>query len=161
MSLPTGAWETMMTGATCRTLLTSAAIGTFLLLIPDIAQAADANNNQMQPDQMRASQMIGSDVYDSADNAVGRVVDIVLDPNGQVVGVIIGVAVPAGAEGKDVAVPMQDFHSQHRHLTVDRTPQQLQQAQNYQLNGANASSGTSTLPAEGGQAPATGNRMSK
>jgi hypothetical protein len=76
----------MTSQSTCRMLLASATLGAlagFALPLGVPARAADANANQIQPGQSRASQMIGNDVYDTSDQPVGRVVDIILDPNGE------------------------------------------------------------------------------
>lgn len=63
----------------------------------------------MQPDQMRASQMIGNDVYNTDDQTIGHIVDIILDPSGEVAGVVIGLVTPEGAGEKNVAVACATF----------------------------------------------------
>jgi hypothetical protein len=59
-----------------------------------------------------------------------------LDPTGGVAGVVIGVPASGTAGAKNVAVPMGDLGMSKGHLTLDRTNEQLQQANNYQLDAA-------------------------
>lgn len=98
----------------------------------------------LQPDQSLASQMIGQSVEDADGEEVGQVVDIIVDPTGRVVGVIIGLVAPVGADEKNVSLPMKDLHSTHGHMTADRSKEQLRQAGNYRLDSATTGSGGSS-----------------
>jgi sporulation protein YlmC with PRC-barrel domain len=133
----------MTTAPLLRTLLAGSALGALVAVTPvpsAPARAADAASNMMQPGQGRASELIGDPVYSAADQQLGHVVDLILDPTGQVAGVVIGVPVPAGGPEKNVSVPMGEFHTApNQHLMVNRTGDQLQQAGAYQLDGGSGS----------------------
>jgi sporulation protein YlmC with PRC-barrel domain len=91
----------------------------------------------IRPDQIRASQMLGEPVYNVDDHKVGNVIDIVLDKDGTIDAIVIGIPGASGAGVKNVAVPITELKSDNSHRTLDRTPDQLQQATNYQLDGGN------------------------
>jgi hypothetical protein len=69
-------------------------------------QVADTEKflNQQQDSQILASSIIGQTVYDSADNNLGSVTDIVLAKDGSMDAVIIGVGGFLGIGQKNVAV---------------------------------------------------------
>ena len=87
-----------------------------------------------QSGDLRAGQMIGSTVYDVQNRNIGSVKDIVLDHEGKVAGVIVDVGAFLGAGGKYVAVSLNDFKTDNDRLTLNRTKEQLQAAQSYQLD---------------------------
>jgi sporulation protein YlmC with PRC-barrel domain len=114
---------------------------------------------QLQPGQMRATQLDGATVYDTRNQKVGDVKDIILDRDGKVAAVVIDVGAFLGIGGKNVAVSMndlkitQDSNSNRPRVAVDMTKDQLKAAQVFDLNGRNTSSGTTTPPAN---RPSTG-----
>jgi sporulation protein YlmC with PRC-barrel domain len=112
--------------------------------------AATGGETMIQPDQIRASKMIGSAVYDVQNRKIGHVKDLVLDREGQVASVIVDVGAFLGMGGKYVAVNLRDLKTDHNRLTLDLTKEQLQQAQNYRLENPNTGAGTSTSPVHGG-----------
>jgi sporulation protein YlmC with PRC-barrel domain len=114
------------------------------------AVAAPAGETMIQPDQVRASKMIGSNVYDVHNRKIGHIKDLVLDPNGQVAAVVVDVGAFLGMGGKYVAVSLRDLKTDHNRLTLDLTKEQLQQAENYRLENRNTGAGTSTSPVHGG-----------
>jgi sporulation protein YlmC with PRC-barrel domain len=114
------------------------------------ATAAAAAEAQIQPDQIRASKMIGSAVYDLQNRKIGSVKDLVLDRDGQVASVVVDVGAFLGMGGKYVAVSPRDIKTDHNRLTLDLTKEQLQQAQNYRLENSYTGAGTSTSPVHGG-----------
>jgi len=114
------------------------------------ATAAAAAEAQIQPDQIRASKMIGSAVYDVQNRKIGIVKDLVLDRDGQVALVVVDVGAFLGMGGKYVAVSPRDIKTDHNRLTLDLTKEQLQQAQNYRLENSYTGAGTSTSPVHGG-----------
>src|SRR6266550_553349 len=65
-------------------------------------------NKVIQQDQIRASKMIGSTVYDVQNRNIGSVKDLVLDKDGKVADVVIDVSSVLGVGGKYVAVGMND-----------------------------------------------------
>jgi len=83
---------------------------------------------------LRASQMIGSTVYDVQNRNIGSVKDIVLDHDGKVGAVIVDVGAFLGVGGKYVAVSLNDFKTDNDRLTLNRSKEQLQAAQSYQLD---------------------------
>ena len=111
---------------------------------------------QLQPGQIRATQMDGATVYDTQNQKVGDVKDIILDRDGKVAAVVLDVGAFLGIGGKYVAVSMNDLkitqdnnNSNKPRFTVDMTKDQLKAAQAYDLNGnaRSTSSGSSTAPA--------------
>ena len=114
------------------------------------ATAATAAEAQIQPDQIRASKMIGSAVYDVQNRKIGSVKDLVLDRDGQVSSVVVDVGAFLGMGGKYVAVSPRDIKTDHNRLTLDLTKEQLQQAQNYRLENSYTGAGTSASPVHGG-----------
>ena len=117
----------------------------------DTTLAMASSTGVIQPDQIRASQMIGSSVYDVQNRDIGKVQDVVLDRDGRVAAVIVDVGSFLGMGGKEVAVHLSDIKSDNNRLTLDMTKEQLQQAQAYQLENSNTGAGTSTSPVHGGQ----------
>src|SRR5207253_9049652 len=106
--------------------------------------AATGGETMIQPDQIRASKMIGSAVYDVHNRKIGHVKDLVLDRDGQVAKVVVDVGAFLGMGGKYVAVSLRDLKTDHNRLTLDLTKEQLQQAEKYRLNNRNTSPGTAT-----------------
>ncbi|HEV2100443.1 MAG TPA: PRC-barrel domain-containing protein [Stellaceae bacterium] len=136
----------------------TAAVAALLLATAPLAyaQAATASSDTVatssviQPDQIRASKMIGSDVYSVQNADVGKVQDIILDQDGRVASVIVDVGSFLGMGGKDVAIRLSDIKSDNNRLTLDMTKEQLQQAQAYQLENPDTGAGSSTSPVHGG-----------
>jgi len=104
----------------------------------------------IQPDQIRASQMIGSAVYDVHNRKIGSVKDLILDRDGKVAEVVVDVGSFLGVGGKYVAIDMSDIKANNNRLTLDRTKEQLQQMAEYRLEDRNTGAGTSTSPVTGG-----------
>src|SRR5947208_2721199 len=123
---------------------------------------AKVTATQLQPGQIRATQMDGSTVYDAQNQKVGDIKDIILDKDGKVAAVILDVGAFLGVGGKYVAVGMNDLkitqenNSNKPRFTIDMTKDQLKSAQAYDLNGkgSSASSGTTTPPAGSTTPPA-------
>ena len=95
---------------------------------------------QLQPGQIRATQMDGSTVYDAQNQKVGDVKDIILDRDGKVAAVVLDVGAFLGIGGKNVAISMSDLKitqddNNKPRFTVDMTKDQLKSAQAYDLNG--------------------------
>src|SRR4051794_8544186 len=70
--------------------------------------AAPTPATMIQPDQMRASKIIGSTVYDVQNQDIGSVKDLILGKDGKVDKVVIDVGSFLGMGGKYVAVPLSD-----------------------------------------------------
>jgi sporulation protein YlmC with PRC-barrel domain len=105
----------------------------------------------IQADEVRASKMIGSSVYDLQNRDIGKVSDLVLNKDGAVDVVVLDVGSFLGMGGKYVGIPISDIKTDHNRLTLDRTKEQLQQMAAYQLENTVTGAGTSTSPATGGR----------
>ena len=113
--------------------------------------AARQHEESIQPDQMRASKMIGSSVYDLHNRKIGKVQDLILDRDGKIDLAVVDVGSFLGMGGKNVAVKPNDIKTDHNRLTLDVTKEQLQQMANYNLRDRNTGSGTSASPVHGGK----------
>jgi sporulation protein YlmC with PRC-barrel domain len=107
-------------------------------------------SHMIQPDEVRASKMIGSTVYDVQNRSIGSVKDIVLNRSGNVDAVVLDVGSFLGMGGKYVAIPLSDIKTDNNRLTLDRSKEQLQQMANYELENRNTGAGTSPSPTRGG-----------
>jgi sporulation protein YlmC with PRC-barrel domain len=105
----------------------------------------------IQPDEIRASKMIGSTVYDVQNRNIGSVKDLVLNKNGMVDAVVIDVGSFLGMGGKYVAVPIGDIKTDNNRLTLDRSKEQLQQMAKYELENPTSGAGSTTSPPTGGR----------
>ena len=116
-------------------------------------QTSNANRAEetIQPDQIRASKMIGSSVYDVQNRNIGKVRDLVLDKDGKVAAVVIDVGTFLGMGGKTVAVKLSDLKTDNNRITLDRTKEQLQQMANFRLENRNTGAGSTTSPVHGGK----------
>lgn len=115
------------------------------------ATAVATTSTVVQPDEVRASKMIGSTVYDVQNRNIGSVKDLILDKSGKVDKIVLDVGSFLGMGGKYVAVPLSDIKTDHNRLTLDRTKEQLQQMAEYRLEDRNTGAGSSTSPPEGGR----------
>ena len=120
---------------------------------PTNAQMTNANRAEetIQADQIRASKMIGSSVYDVQNRNIGKVRDLVLDKDGKIAAVVVDVGTFLGMGGKSVAVKLSDLKTDNNRITLDRTKEQLQQMANYRLENRNTGAGSTTSPVHGGK----------
>jgi hypothetical protein len=105
----------------------------------------------VQPDEIRASKMIGSAVYDMHNRKIVKVADVILNREGKIDVVVIDVGSFLGMGGKHVAVAPSELKTDHNRLTLDRSKEQLQQMANYDLTNRNTGAGTSSSPVHGGR----------
>ena len=113
---------------------------------PHAAAPAAQASRHMRDDQMRASKLIGSAVYDSGDQKIGSIADLIVDRDGKVSDVVIGVGSFLGGGDKNVAVKMADLkRGKDDHLTFNTTKDALKQMAGYDLNHASERSGSSAL----------------
>jgi sporulation protein YlmC with PRC-barrel domain len=140
--------------------MTAAAAALFMATAPlayaqpaahETTVAMVSSSGVIQSDQIRASKIIGSSVYDVQNRDIGKVQDVILDRDGRVAAVVVDVGTFLGMGGKDVAVQLSDIKSDNNRLTLDITKEQLQQAQAYQLENPDTGAGSSTSPVHGGQ----------
>ena len=105
----------------------------------------------IQPDEMRASRLIGSTVYDVQNRKIGSIKDLILGKDGKVDAAVVDIGSLLGMGGKYVAIPIGDIKTDNNRLTLDRTKEQLQQMAEYRLEDRNTGAGTSRSPATGGR----------
>lgn len=115
------------------------------------ATTAATTSTMIQPDEMRASKIIGSTVYDVQNRNIGSVKDLILGKDGKVDKVVLDVGSFLGMGGKYVAVLLSDVKTDNNRLTLDRSKEQLQQMAEYRLEDRTTGAGTSTSPPEGGR----------
>ena len=95
--------------------------------------------------EMRASKLTGSAVYDQADEKIGSIADLIIDQDGRVTDVVISVGGFVGTSSKHVAVKMADLkHGKENRLVLNTTKDALKQMASYDLNYDAAKSGSST-----------------
>jgi len=112
---------------------------------------ANRAEETIQTDQIRASKMIGSTVYDVQNRNIGKVRDLVLDRDGKIAAVVVDVGTFLGMGGKSVAVKLSDLKTDNNRITLDRTKEQLQQMANYRLENRTTGAGSTTSPVHGGK----------
>jgi len=100
---------------------------------------------QMQPNMMRASQLVGIDVYGSDNQKIGDVDEVLVDRDGKIQAVIVGVGGFLGIGQKDVAIP----YNQVQWMSDEQA-----RAASGQATGTNTAGGvaTPTNPGAGGTA---------
>jgi sporulation protein YlmC with PRC-barrel domain len=118
---------------------------------PPAATTAATPNTMIQPDEMRASKILGSTVYDVQNRNIGSVKDLILGKGGKVDAVIVDVGSFLGMGGKNVAISLNDIKTDNNRLTLDRSKEQLQQMAEYRLEDRNTGAGSTTSPVEGGR----------
>jgi sporulation protein YlmC with PRC-barrel domain len=116
-----------------------------------VPMATGSAGVRIQSDQIRASKMLGSTVYDVHNRDIGSVKDLILDRDGTVAAVVVDVGSFVGIGGKDVAVRLSAFKTDNNRLTLDRTKEQLQQMAEYHLTNPDTGAGTTTSPTAGGR----------
>ena len=141
-----------------KTTMTAVLAAMMALSMPAVAQTTSTQTapaarsgamHQLQPGQIRASEMIGSSVYDAQNRDIGKIKDVILDQQGRIDQVVLDVGAFLGMGGKYVAVPMRDLKTANQNgkvrWTTNMTKEQLQQARAFDL-GTTTSAGTSTPP---------------
>jgi sporulation protein YlmC with PRC-barrel domain len=121
-----------------------AMIAAFVLMIAATTPVAYAQNSAhptnvaltTQTGQLRASQLIGSTVYDVQNRNIGSVKDVILDRDGRVAAVVVDVGAFLGLGGRYVAVQLSDLKTDHDRLTLNQSKEELQQAATYNLERA-------------------------
>ena len=135
--------------------LAAAAPGAYAQTATSHETRAVTTNNQLprslQADEIRASKMVGSAVYDVQNRKIGSVADVILNKDAKVDAIVVDVGSYLGIGGKYVAVPPSEVKTDNNRLTLDRSKEQLQQMASYDLENRNTGAGTSTSPVEGGR----------
>jgi sporulation protein YlmC with PRC-barrel domain len=133
-----------------------AATGVATVLSLCSIQGVSAADDTIKADQMRASKMIGTSVYDRDNRDLASIKDFILDKDGKVANVILSYGSTAGMGGKYVAVPFRDLKLDHNRLTLDETKAQLDKLPNFKVADENTGSGKGPDPATGGHAVGSG-----
>lgn len=94
------------------------------------------------PGEMASSKVVGSAVYNSNNEKIGEVNDLILDQSGKVAGVVIGVGGFLGLGERNIAVTYNSIHFDKDakgkpHLTVPATKDQLKAMQPYDASKTN------------------------
>jgi len=81
---------------------------------------------------LHASDLIGTDIKSNGDEKIGSVSDLIIDQDGQVVAVVVGVGGFLGMGEKNVAIPWDDVTksgtAEEQELRIDATREELQSA---------------------------------
>jgi len=111
------------------------------------AFAAQTMSN-LPPDSWTITNYYKQDVYDKAQNTVGKIDDVLMDKSGKITALMVGVGGFLGVGEKDVALPFTAVHSEKKnnkwYLTVDETKDSLKSAAGYKYD----SSTTTWSPAK-------------
>jgi sporulation protein YlmC with PRC-barrel domain len=113
---------------------------------PHAAVPATQATRHMRDDQLRASKLIGAAVYDPSEQKIGTIDELVLNADGKVADVVLGVGGFLGAGEKHVAVAMADLkRGKNDHFVLNTTKDALKQMANFDLKAEGAArSGSST-----------------
>jgi sporulation protein YlmC with PRC-barrel domain len=76
---------------------------------PAAPAATSQNMNQTATGQWRASKLIGVDVYNNQNEKLGEINELIMSPNGQIAGAVIGVGGFLGMGQRDVMVPLNQL----------------------------------------------------
>ncbi|MFD1745841.1 PRC-barrel domain-containing protein [Rhizobium helianthi] len=142
----------------------SAASGTNAM--PNNTAAASGEYlTQQSETQISANDYIGKPIYNSENNSIGDVNDLILEQNGGIVAAVVGVGGFLGIGEKDVAVPMSKItmsreDNNNVRLTTTETADSLKAAPEFktlddqQAEARSNSTDTTTTSSTGGAAPA-------
>jgi sporulation protein YlmC with PRC-barrel domain len=113
--------------ASVAVLIVSLAAGT----IPAFsAQEGTEMLKTVPSDSYTVSEFYQQDVYDEQDKKIGAIDDVLLDKNGQLTAVILGVGGLLGVGATDVAVPFKALHMKEkdgkRYLVLNTTKETLE-----------------------------------
>jgi sporulation protein YlmC with PRC-barrel domain len=145
-------------GAAVATALTSIAYAqTPAPLTPAPQTPSQLTTSPAQPAQ--AGTYYKQSVYDSSDNKIGEITDVVMGSDGKINGFIVAVGGFLGVGEKDVAVPFDAIRSSQRNgnirLTINATKDQLEKAPAFKFDNAFAQATAPQTPAERIQAERT------
>ena len=85
------------------------AVSALLIAVNAFALPASAADNTQSTDEYRTSKLVGSTVYNNANENIGSVEDIVLKPDGSMDEVVLSVGGFLGIGDKYVSVPFSDL----------------------------------------------------
>jgi sporulation protein YlmC with PRC-barrel domain len=104
--------------------------------MPNAANSTSATTNSMPmtpPEKFTVTNYYNQDVYDPNDSKIGSIEDVLIDKNGQITDLIIGVGGFLGVGKKDVAQPFKNVQLTSKngkwYLTMNADKDQLKSAQ--------------------------------
>jgi sporulation protein YlmC with PRC-barrel domain len=102
---------------------------------------------QMSPDMMRGSKLMGVDVYGSDNQKIGDIDDVLVDKQGKIQGVVVGVGGFLGIGQKDIAIRYEQVQWM--------SPQEVQAASPSQTSGTTTTGGVTapSAPTGAGTSP--------
>jgi sporulation protein YlmC with PRC-barrel domain len=108
-----------------------------------------------QPGQMRASKLIGTNIRNNANETIGEINELILDKDGKIAAVVVGVGGFLGIGQHEVAMDYKSLNIKHdpnalteagaTTITVDATKDSLKAAPAWTWNSA-SSAGRGTAP---------------
>ena len=114
----------------------------FLSVSPVLAQSGDFVQKQ-GANEWRSSKLVGTNVYGPSDEKIGDINEVLIDSNGAVHAVVIGVGGFLGVGEKDVAVPFKSLNIKRTdnsdkidRISVRYTKDQLKQAPDFKYYAA-------------------------
>ncbi len=94
--------------------------------------------SSLPPESWTITNYYKQNVYDKAQNSVGKIDDVLMDKSGKITALMVGVGGFLGVGEKDVALPFSAVHSEKKdnkwYLTVDETKDSLKQAAGYKYD---------------------------
>lgn len=116
-------------------------VGLLALSLPALslpAQAATRIMTSVPADTYTVTNWYKQSVYDTKDNKIGEIMDVLLDKGGEAKALIIGVGGFLGAGEKDVAVPMGSVKATTKdkkwYLVMDTNKDQLEKAPGFKYD---------------------------
>ena len=111
----------------------------------------------MDPNQLRASKLIGMNVYGPDNKSIGDIDDLIVDKDGQKIqAAVVSVGGFLGIGEKHVAIPMNDVKmNADNRLTVNMSKEQLEQAPKFEYADRQQQQPASGSTAPAGSRPAT------
>ena len=94
--------------------------------------------SSLPPDSWTVTNYYKQNVYDKAQNTVGKIDDVLIDKSGKITALMVGVGGFLGVGEKDVALPFTAVHSEKKDnkwwLTVDETKDALKNAAGFKYD---------------------------
>ncbi|MBL0405026.1 PRC-barrel domain-containing protein [Microvirga aerilata] len=106
---------------------------------------------QMQPEQIMASELIGTRVVSANNESIGDINDVIVDRNGQVMAAVVGVGGFLGIGEKDVAVPFKslEFANSQQAQAMDSSNSGNAASGNVATTGSTATTGNTATTGSG------------
>jgi sporulation protein YlmC with PRC-barrel domain len=119
-----------LAGTIAATVIVAAAFADPIVNSTPVATTPASASNGVQfissqtREEWRAPKLVGVDVYDSADKAIGKIKDVLIDHDGNAQAVVIGVGGVLGFATKDVAAPFKaiTWRTEGRRVPTNTTP---------------------------------------